>query len=253
MRNLLSIILLVVLVPAFIVSAATAQRQPAVEPVGTIVPTPINLGTFEGQASCQVGNLNAGAWIIYSFLTPTEDYKLLFDPMLTCAACPIGLKVTKIYLYLYTKAKCTVVLSVDVERAILQSPDCYAPGPVLCQTGLYSSALPSAGGWILGIPVNVTDCTACPGFGCLPMGPKYFLSVHFQSMTCTNANIGFVTDAGPAALCTNWNNDGTGWYDLLGAFPDWPGQLKFFADADCCNPPTSVDGSTWGRIKVLYR
>jgi hypothetical protein len=72
-------------------------------------------------------------------------------------------------------------------------------------------------------------------------------------MTCTSANIALITDAGPAVLCTNWNNYGSGWYDLLAAFPTWPGQLKFFADADCCSPPTPVDDSTWGRLKSLYR
>lgn len=113
----------------------------------------------------------------------------------------------------------------------------------MCSSVLYTVNLPSAGLWNVGIPIT------CP---CLTMGKKYLLSAHFQSMTCTAANIGLITDAGPAALCVNWNDYGTGWYDLLAAFPTWPGQLKFFADAECCTPPVPAEGKTWGAIKEIY-
>ena len=85
------------------------------------------------------------------------------------------------------------------------------------------------------------------------MERTYLLSVHFEEfISATGAVPDLITDAGPATLCTNWNNYGTGWYDLLGAFPTWPGQLVFFADAECCTPPVPVDSKTWGAIKDLY-
>jgi len=250
MRKLISVALVVAVVLALTCAAAMAQRELTVEPVQPGNATGLNLGPSQGLVSCQVGNLNAAAFALFSFLTPPEDYKLLFLPSATCTACPAGFSVTKIHVYLQTKTACQVVLSVDVEDAVLQSPGCYAPGPVRCQTALYNVSLPSAGLWNVGITVAPAECTPC---ACLAAGRRYLLSVHFQSMTCTSANIALITDAGPAVLCTNWNNYGPGWYDLLGAFPGWPGQLKFFADADCCSPPTPVEDSAWGRVKSLFR
>ncbi len=243
MRQVLFVLLASMLVVGSTGAAAFAEKQLDVTPVGTLEATPMILGPSGYDVTCQVGNLNVPAWAIFSFIGPPEDYKLAFDPMATCAVCPIGFMPNKVHVYLQTKAACTVVLSVDVEEAVYPTPGCTAPGPVMCSTVLYQVALPQAGLWNVGIPIT------CP---CLTMGKKYLLSVHFQSMTCTTANIGLITDAGPATLCTNWNDYGTGWYDLLVAFPTWPGQLKFFADAECCSPPVPVEGKTWGAIKEMY-
>jgi hypothetical protein len=249
MRYLLWSIILAALVLVFTAPVATADKQLSVTPLETIEPTPINLGQWESEVSCQVGNLNAAAWAINNFLLPPEDYKLVFDPMTTCTVCPLGFKVTKVHAFLQVTAACTIILSVDVERTMFTTPGCHGPGTELCATGLYQVNLPSAGLWNIGIPVNPTDCPNC---GCLAMGQKYLLSVHFESTSCSPVP-SLITDAGPATLCTNWNNYGAGWYDIVAAFPTWPGQLKFFADAECCNPPTAIEGNTWGRVKSVFR
>ena len=84
------------------------------------------------------------------------------------------------------------------------------------------------------------------------MDRLYLLSVYFDATTCDPVP-DLVTDAGPASLCTNWNNYGAGWIDLLAQYPTWPGNLRIFADADCCTPPVPVKDSTWGAIKEIYQ
>jgi hypothetical protein len=229
-----------VLVVGLAGSAATAGKELVVRELETIEATPVDLGVFGALQNCQVGNLNPAAWAISNFLLPPEDYKLAFDPMATCTVCPMGFQVTTVRIYLQTAGACTIVMSVDVEEAVYPTPGCTAPGPVWCASPLYQVNIPQAGLWNIGIPITCD---------CLVMNLKYLLSVHFESATCTPA---LITDAGPAVLCTNWNNYGTGWYDLLGAFPTWPGQLKILADVDCCSPPVPAEGKNWGAIKELY-
>ena len=190
--------------------------------------------------ACQVGNLNSPAWAINNFVLPPEEYKVAFDPLATCTVCPYGFKVTKNHVLLQTTGACTIILSVDVEEVVYPTPGCTAPGAVVCSSPLYQVNLPAAGLWNIGIPITCE---------CLTPMRKYMLSVHFEDATCTPA---LITDAGPAGLCLNWNNYGTGWYDLVGQFPTWPGQLIMFADAECCTPPVPVDDKTWGAVKELY-
>jgi hypothetical protein len=240
MRQLLWCLVAAVLVLGSAASVATAGREPVVRELVTLEATPVELGTFGALADCQVGNVNPAAWAINDFLFPPEAYKLTFDPTATCTVCPMGFNVTTVRVFLQTAGACQVVLSADVEEAVYQTPNCPSPGPVVCASPLYAVNLPSAGLWNVGVPITCD---------CLPPGQKYLLSVHFESATCTPA---LITDAGPALACTNWNNYGTGWYDLLGAFPTWPGQLKIFADAECCSPPVPAEGKNWGAIKELY-
>jgi hypothetical protein len=243
MRHFLLVLVASALVMGLAASAFAEKRMDAA-PVETLEATPVSFGPLGFEQSCQVGNLNPAAWVIYNFLSPPEDYKLAFDPLATCTVCQVGFMPTTVHVYLQVKAAGSVVLSVDVEEAVYPTPGCTAPGPAMCTSPLYTVTLPSAGLFNLGIPIT------CP---CLTMYKKYLLSVHFQSMSLTPANIGLVTDAGPAALCLNWNDYGTGWYDLLTAFPTWPGQLKIFADVECCTPPVPAQDKNWGAVKEMYK
>ena len=220
--------------------AAAADREPVVQELEAVEITDVEFGPVSPLLSCQVGNLNPAAWAISNFVLPPEDYKLAFDPMATCTSCPFAFKITKNHILLQVAAACTIVMSVDVEEVVYAGADCTTPGPVVCASPLYTVSLPAAGLYNIGIPITCD---------CLTMARKYMLSVHFESATCTPA---LITDAGPAGLCLNWNNYGTGWYDLVGAFPTWPGQLTMFADAECCTPPVPVDERTWGAVKELY-
>ncbi len=241
MRQVLLSVIVATLVLGLTGAVATAEKQLTTRELVTVEATPVDFGPFGGLQTCQVGNLNGAAWAISNFLMPPEDYKLTFDPMASCAICPMGFRVLKVRIFLQTAGACQIVMSVDVEEAVYPSANCPSPGPVWCASPLYQIDIPSGGLWNIGIPISCD---------CLAMNQKYLLSVHFESSSCAPD---LVTDAGPAQLCTNWNNYGTGWYDLFSAFPTWPGQLKILADADCCAPPVPVDGKSWGAIKELYQ
>jgi hypothetical protein len=241
MRNVLWVVVVSVLVAGLTVTAAFAEKKLDVAPVQQLVATPVTMGPLGNQTVCQVGNLNPAYYAISNFVSAPEDYKLAFDPMATCSVCPIGFKVNKVHAYLQVTAATTIVLSVDVEEVVYPTPGCTAPGAQVCASVLYQVNLPSAGMYNVGIPITC---------GCLTTARKYMLSVHFQSHTRVPA---LITDAGPGELCFNWNDYGPGWYDMVEEYGEsWPGQLKFFADAECCEPPVPVEGRSWGAIKELY-
>lgn len=219
---------------------SAVDREPVIEELQAVEIVSWDFPPYSPLVTCQVGNLNPAAWAISNFVLPPEEYKLAFDPMATCTACPFAFKITKNHILLQTAGACTIVMSVDVEEVVYAGADCTTPGPVVCESPLYTVTLPAAGLWNVGIPITCD---------CLTLARKYMLSVHFESASCTPA---LITDAGPADLCLNWNNYGTGWYDLLGAFPTWPGQLIMFADAECCTPPVPASEKTWGAVKELY-
>lgn len=244
-KQLLSV-LIVAIALSLVAGASNASRDVVVKPVESTEATQIIVGPVApgsiGEA-CQVGNLGAAAWAISNFIAPPEDYKLAFDPMATCDVCPVGFDVNQISIQLQTAGACDIVMSVDVEEAVFpNSPTCPEPGEVMCASGLFNVSLPSSGGWIVTLPI---DCD------CLTMDRLYLLSIHFESATCDPVP-DLVTTAS-ATACTNWNNFGQGWYDLLVQYPSWPGDLKIWADAECCSPPVPVEKSTWGAIKELYK
>jgi hypothetical protein len=246
MRKLIVTALFVVVALSWMATSSDASKEVVVRPVESTEATPIFVGPSApgspGQA-CQVGNLNPAAWAINNFIYPPEEYKLAFDPSATCSACPIGFDVNTITIHLQTAGACNIVMGIDVEEASYpNSPTCPEPGAVMCASGLFTVTLPSAGGWLVGLPI---DCD------CLTMDRLYLLSVHFESTTC-NPVPDLITSAS-ANPCTNWNNYGTGWYDLLAGYPTWPGDLRIWADAECCSPPVPVEPSTWGAIKEIYK
>jgi hypothetical protein len=240
MRKLLLGLALVTLVTGYVGAAAAADREVTVTPIEFTVPTPLTFGPLGFPVACQVGNLNPAAWAISNFLLPPEEYKLAFDPLATCSTCPVGFRVTTVRIYLQTGAACTITMAANVEEAVYAGAGCPAPGPVVCGSSLYTVNVPSAGLWNIGIPITCD---------CLATGRDYLLGIQFVSASCTPD---LITDAGPGQLCLNWNNYGTGWYDLVGAFPTWPGQLKILADAECCTPPVPAEERSWGAVKQLY-
>lgn len=238
MRHVLRGIIVAVVVLGM-AGTAMAGRELAAQKLATVEATPIFVGPSGGVTTCQLGNLNAAAWGI-SGMVPPDELKLAFDPMSTCSVCPVGFKVNKVHAYVQVAGACQIVMGVDIEEAVYPSAGCTAPGPVVCASDFYQVNLPGAGMYNIGIPITCD---------CLTMGRSYLMSVHFEDATC---DVGLITDDGPAGLCLNWDNYGQGWYDLLAAYDWWPGQLKFFADAECCTPSVPVDGRTWGSIKGMY-
>ncbi len=244
MSRLLVSTLSVVLVLLLSVAAFAEDRAVVVKPLESMTATPITLGPASPAQDCQVGNLNAAAWAISNFILPPEEYKLAFDPGATCSVCPMGMSVTSIHVLLQTAGACDLVMEVNLEFASYPGdPDCPNPGPEVCSSGLYNVNLPAAGLYDVALPITCD---------CVSMGRTYLLGLNIQSASCDPVP-DLITDAGPATACTNWNDFGAGWYDLLGQIPAWPGNLLFYADVECCSPPVPVGKSTWGAIKSLYK
>lgn len=245
MRQMLPGVLLVVLLLSMSVLPAVAEREVNPTLLDFQIPRPLLYGPKGYELSCVVGNTNPPAWAIPGFIIPPEEYKVVFDPKATCTVCPIGFAVNKVHVLLQTAEACTLTMAVDVEEAEYPtSPDCPEPGVMWCNSGLLNVILPTAGLWDIGLPISCD---------CLTMDRIYFLSFYIDSYLCDSGNPpDLVTDGGPAVMCANWNNFGTGWYDLFGANPTWPGQLSFSADAECCTGPVPVNHTTWGVIKALY-
>ncbi len=245
MRYLLSCFLLFTLILSLSISPALADKEVIIKRVDSEPPIPFIIGDGALQA-CQVGNTNPANWAIGGWAAAPEEYKLAFDPMVdgTCGTeCILpgwGFEVNVIHIHIQVDVPCTLIVGVDVEEAVYPtSPDCPEPGALACASPLYYVALSSAGGWILNIPITCD---------CLAIYKEYLLGVYFDSAPC---NVDLVTDNFPTA-CTSWNNWGAGWVDLVVDY-GFPGNLKIWADAECCEPPVPAAQLSWGVIKKLYK
>jgi len=246
MRHLLICFVVLCFVVSLPIADALAEREVTIKQVEPI-PSLLYMGEQLIGDPCQTGNLTPPYYAIGGWAAPPEEYKLAFHPLLdgdcetTCPAQPgWGIDINTIYIHIQVGAAGTIVMGVDVEEVVYPtSPDCPEPGTLACASNLYQVDLPSAGGWIINLPI---ECD------CLTFNRMYMLGVYFQS---TTTSIELVTDSSPSN-CTSWNNWGSGWYDLV-ADEGFPGNLKIWADATCCEPPVPVELKTWGNIKRIYK
>ena len=99
--------------------------------------------------------------------------------------------------------------------------------------------LPSAGLWDISLPL---ECA------CASPDYPYALTVSFESVTGGTPDL--VTDNLPSN-CVSWNDFGSGWVDLVSG-SGFPGNLKIWAEADCCEPPVETMKETMGDVKGRY-
>jgi hypothetical protein len=244
MRKLLLCTVAAVFVLGIGGTAAIAARNFVAKPLQTIEATPMVMGPIP-NAACRVGNLNPPYWAIGNFLLQSDAYKLVFDPT-TCTACPLGLRVTGVHILLQVSEPTTLFMIADVEEAIYPGqPWCAVPGPEWCVSPRYTVDLPFAGLWDVGLPIFCD---------CLPPIGKYLLSIHFAGYDSASGSVpDLITDAGYPFYCTNWNNFGLGWNDLVVNYYPWRGNLNIYADVECCSPPVPVEENSWGKVKALYK
>lgn len=244
MRYLLTLALVLAVISSTSSVPASAQKNIQVKAV-TETPTTLKLGPGAILEDCTVGNLNPAAYAVGGFMLPPEEYKLVFDPLASCAGCQIGFEVTNIHVVLQTADSCQIEMAVNIEEAVYPSdPECPEPGIEWANSGLVSMSIPHAGLWDIVIPVN------CP---CLTMDRLYLIGFYVNSATCEGGGVpDIILDAYTPQYCTNWNDYGAGWYDLPERYTLWTGNLMFFADANCCSPPVPAEHKTWGAIKELY-
>jgi hypothetical protein len=227
-----------------VAAPALAQRQVTVKPLTDTNAQLFNMGGGPGSSTqpCITGNLNAAAFAIVGFAAPPEDYAYVFNPLVGCSSCAIGFRVNTIHIMLRTAQACDIVMAVDVENVSDLDPACpgRSPGLEKCNSGLFSVSLPAGGLWDVALPIQCD---------CFLIDQLYLLSFEYVSSSCL-PEPDLITDGLPT-VCTSWNNFGAGWLDLVTTF-GFPGNLLFYADADCCDFPIPVDPKSWGAIKALY-
>jgi hypothetical protein len=203
---------------------------------------PRTIGETRPPGTCQVGNLNPSYWAIGSWLQPIDRYALVFDPTETCLDCTYGIKVTSVHVLLQTSSDCGVTMKVGFMNAPLAG-DCYEPGLVQCLTPEYVVDLPNAGLWDISLPL---DCTCAD-----PSWPQA-LKIVIVGADCGDGSVpDLVTDDLPAN-CVSWMDTASIWEDLVAVY-GFPGNLKIWADAECCWQPVGAERRTWGGLKTLYR
>jgi hypothetical protein len=245
MRRVLYCFVVLCIIAAIPLSSVRAQVEFTIKPIEPVSGV-IDMGAQGVGDPCLVGNLNPAVNGVAGWLLPAA-IKFAFDPvtMGDCAAiCPVqpafGIDIKVIRLQFQVEAACALELEVDVEEVTYPTgPDCPEPGDVVCQSTVYQADLPQAGSWIVEIPI---ECA------CLTADKMYMIGARIQSATC---DFYIAIDNAPT-VCTNWFEWGAGWNDLVSDL-NFPGNLKLWAEATCCEPPVPVESKTWGAIKSLYR
>lgn len=201
------------------------------EPNEALVPT----------ATCEVGNVNPAYWAIGGYLAPPESYAVSFRPSdSSCATCPLGYEISTVRMLLQTSAAMTILMSAGLQSATFPTdPGCAEPGAQECLSGPYQVNIPSAGLWNIGLPLTC-DC-AFKEFA-------YLLTVDFQSVSGGIPDL--VADNLPGP-CTSWNGNGTTWVDLVSS-AGFPGNLRIWAEADCCELPVATDEESMGGLKGRF-
>jgi hypothetical protein len=224
-------------------ASAAADRSPVAVPLGPDVPRyTLNVANGTTTADCRLGNPNGPAYYISGWFTGGESYKYLFHPQLTnTCGCPAFI-VSNIHMFMYFPDVCPLTVYVDLEDAVWDPQrNCWFPGAEDFTSPAYNITVPGPGLYDIGIPVTGS---------CAFMNYWYLISVHFFTVDCANVP-DIVVDAGPITPCTNWNDWGFGWQDLVDYGFVW--NLAMYADADCCLNPIPTENNTWGGVKSLYK
>jgi hypothetical protein len=150
-----------------------------------------------------------------------------------------------VYVVLQFAEACDITMAVDIEEVsyVPEAPECPKPGEGWCYSGEFPVQITGSGIWAIGLPMD------CP---CLTDERLYSIGVVFSDVSCFTGTIPDLLADDSPTVCTNWNDYGAGWEDLVLGYPGWPGNLLFYADADCCSTPMPVEARTWGHIKSLY-
>jgi len=233
------------LIVLLVASPVAAQRAPTVVPYPGGDPVNLPMGQ-PTPTNCLVGNTNPPAFMIANFLMPPEEYKLAFNVAAPCSGC-VGFSLNRIHILLNTTSACDIAMAVRLERATFpHSPSCPETGPLYGTTPVWHVPIAGPGTYDVSLPIM---------FPCFFVNTTvhYMLRIYFQDIDCVGGGVPrLLTDNAPTH-CTNWNDFGTGWYDLFQEYPTWPGNLLIYADAECCSDPVPAEGATWGAIKSLYR
>jgi len=241
MRRLLLSATVFCLFVALLVPLANATREVTITPVDPSKFQPLQ--SPSAILGCQIGNINPAAWAITNFILPPEEYALVFDPLdSSCGSCGTGFQVNTVTVQLRVSAAETIVMSGFLRSAgFPNDPNCAEPTNVECSSAQYSVSLPNAGAFNIALPI---DCE------CAFLNYPYALGVHIESIDGPTPDL--ITDSSPSN-CTSYNEFGVGWVDLVAVYPTWPGNLKIWADAICCDHPIGTEEESVGSLKGKFK
>jgi hypothetical protein len=199
--------------------------------------------------ACATGNTGAGNFAIYNWLLPPEDYYLIFDPTQGCGVCPTGFQVNQLRILMQVSSgdSCDIDLQASFAEAEETTPGCYNVTQEHCVAATFTATLPAAGNYEIGLPL---DCV------CADKSYLYAIGIHLSGYRCrlgASPGPALVTNDTPTA-CTSWDFAGGQDIDLVtDPVANFPGNIMFRADADCCEPYVGTDGHSWGMIKSLFK
>ncbi len=221
--------------------AACAVAGPVITPVKpSATVTPID--PTRVPSGCIVGNDGMSEWIV-DFVAPPQKYALIFDvDENTCRECPLGFRILTLHVVLQTDGPCE--FSMDAILMTVQGAPgaCYTPAAAYCGSQSYVVAIPDAGLWDVGLQV------AC---ACADSDYPFALKVDFESACAEGGVPMLVTDGAPTA-CRNYVLGAGGWEDLVQVH-QFPGNLLFWGEAECCSSPVGQETGSWGGVKAIYR
>jgi hypothetical protein len=236
-RHALPVLLLLALAVAVPALAARPVPTPVALP-GT--PAHVRLLQPRVDATCALGVYGEGAWGVDYLLPPNDSYYTLLDPAACgCSAAGVFLANAHVSLY-YPNAACDLPVSISIVAADLTTA-CPVPLPdqVICPPVSYTLPPASAGLWDFCMGLSAPCCVST----------KVFLKVTFDGVgTCTELPRLVTTDG--CEPCVSYNGYPSGMDELCGV--GLPGNPRMWVQAACCDV-VSAHGSTWGRLKTLYR
>jgi hypothetical protein len=126
-------------------------------------------------------------------------------------------------------------IDIDVQGFVYDAdftvPDCPIPSAELCATPVYTVSIPSAGHWIIGLPMSEQCCVYAP----------YFAGIYiYTDLMGTGADP--VAESDATDVCRSYNNYQGYWEDLVVVY-GWPGEMLLSSTGytspqnDCEVPP----------------
>ncbi|HWR83574.1 MAG TPA: hypothetical protein VN285_09740 [Candidatus Deferrimicrobium sp.] len=201
-----ALLLIIALSPPVALASSEKPQQATVTPLaGTF--NQVSVGDHRAEKSpndfCTVKWQGPATFFVNGWFTGGELYATYQDPVETGCPAPYPFGVTQIVWYVWAVLPETLYVRPEV-YARGGTPSCWIPGTAICSGPEYMVELPSAGGWILTLPLGDTCCVYEP----------YFAGVRVDSSYATG-RIEVVVDDGSPRQCANYNYYSAAWHDLV--------------------------------------
>ncbi|MBU2502399.1 hypothetical protein KJ682_13790 [bacterium] len=198
----------------------------------------------EKAVCCRVGNRNDWGYTIENFVSGGETYSYMWEVLPTCGfetgfyAFTAGMALN----FGPEDVPVTLEVSAAFEETHLDGGQ-LKPGPVICESPIYSGTVTEPGYYRLIIPLKSANC-ACAEFGWY-----YAASITFHNRFENKPDL--IVDYFPVGG-TSWIDQGNGYYDLQQSY-ELPGEVKLLAKVDACSTPVADDQQSFGSLKALFR